>query len=159
MDPSGDGIRRLLHSPLSPQAVRQAARDRYPLREPVGDEVPFFASNPGVAGYAAPPETSYGQRTVVLNPSAPKAWGPIVHANEGIRHYMYEHGVQPEFDITPTQQMRFEGYDNDAYAKNADAAKQTIVARILSGDHGMAPYTQEQSDAAQRLALRMLGGE
>lgn len=136
------------------RGVRQAARDAYPLRQPYQSEVDFFAGNPEVAGYAAP------DRRVVLNPvyELNDSMNQSVHANEGIRHYMFDNGVNPPFFVQPHQQRRFESYGNKAYAENQMPAKQTIVARILAGDDSMAPYSPTQQKAARKVAYGLLSG-
>lgn len=149
---------RLPYSPLSPDAIRSAARQRYPLAEPTQGERQFFAANPQVAGYAAPPTAVQPKRVVVLNPSSPPAWGPTVHANEGIRHWLWESGTQPQFEVTPTQKVLMGGYQNKAYSQNPDAAKQTIVARLLTADPSLSPYTAEQRAEGQRIAYSLLQG-
>lgn len=144
MADAGDAIRRLLH----PESIRQSARDRYPLRSPDQAEAAWFSQNPFVAGYAAP-MTPGTERRVVLNPALPKEAAPYVHANEGVRHHMYESGDQPDFLVYPHQ------YASDAYANDSAAAKQTIVARILSGDNSLAPYTDAQRAEARRIGAAM----
>lgn len=147
----------LPHSPISPEAIRQAARDRYPLRSPDAAEATWFASQPDVAGYAAPvpPGT---QRQVVLNPLLSADSQQAVHANEGIRHFMYETGQSPSFGLTPSQRTLLAFYGNGAYAAHPEAARQTIVARMLSGDQSLAPYTSEQQVAARNIGVGLLRG-
>lgn len=145
MADSVDAIRRL----LNPERVREIARSRYPLRAADATESQWFSQNPEVAGYAAPVPPMQ-DRQVVLNPAIPDEWKPSVHANEGFRHYMYESGARPEFFVYPHQRP-------GEYANDLGAARQTVVARILSGDNSLAPYTEAQRAAASRIAAGLAG--
>lgn len=146
MADSADAIRRLLH----PEAIRESARQRYPLRNPDAAESQWFSQNPSVAGYAAPMSPGTDRR-VVLNPSLSEQAAPYVHANEGVRHYMYESRDTPDFLMYPHQ------YASEAYANDPAAARQTVVARILSGDQSLAPYTDAQRAESRRIASKMMG--
>lgn len=95
-------------------------KDLYP------GESTYFQQNPNVAGMAS------DSGHVILNPYSPPGVNhDAVARNEALRLYMKDRGVVPSFDVTPEQQRAFQG---TAYGSNPDALKQTIAARIYSGD-------------------------
>jgi hypothetical protein len=57
---------------------------------------------------------------------------------------MRENKIVPKFELTEEQKKFFTGSE---YANNPDAAKQTIVARILSGDPSAKATAQQQAEA------------
>lgn len=86
----------------------------------------YFKENPHVAGMAA--ETG----DVILNPYSPAGVNhDAVAKNEAMRLYMRDNAVVPQFEITPEQRRQFVG---TAYGSDDDALRQTIAARIYSGD-------------------------
>jgi len=121
----------------------------YKVREQLfpGEEA-YFRSNPHVSGMAA--ETG----DIILNPhSAPGVNREAVARNEAMRLWMRENKVVPDFEITPQQRSAFAG---TAYANDDAALKQTIAARIYSGDPS-AQATPEQQAYVQR--LKQSGGQ
>lgn len=112
----------------------------------------YFKANPHVAGMAA--ETN----DVILNPYSPPGVNhDAVAKNEAMRLYMREHGVTPDFAVTPQQRDQFAG---TAYGSDDAALRQTLAARIYSGDPS-ANATDEQraytDQLMQQAISRMLG--
>jgi len=112
----------------------------FPIREKLyPGEDQFFLNRPEVAGMAAE------DNTIILNPysSLSKKELGLVAENEALRLKMRQDEFVPEFDVTPDQVKFFEGTE---YADNPIAMKQTILARIYSGDPS-AKATPEQKQA------------
>ena len=115
----------------------------------------YFKKNTNVAGMAwggglngSPKEQ---QRSVVINPYSPnlkneQAVNSLI-SNERIRHSMDESQWEGDFDITPEQKKWAKNLG--AYANDEKALRQTIVARIASGDRVPNP-TKDQLMAAQQ---------
>ena len=63
---------------------------------------------------------------------------------------MRENNFVPDFVVTPEQREKFKGTE---YGKpeNEKFLKQTIVARILTGDKSAGNYTKEQAAWADKL--------
>jgi hypothetical protein len=112
----------------------------YPVRKPYESEDKYFKANPNVAGMA----TEDG--AVILNPysTLSDTEKQAVALNEAYRLYMRENKIVPKFELTEEQKKFFTGSE---YANNPDAAKQTIVARILSGDPSAKATPQQQAEA------------
>lgn len=114
----------------------------FPIREklyPGEDE--FFMKRPEVAGMAAE------DNTIILNPYSPlskKQLGAVAE-NEALRLKMKQDKFDPDFEITSEQSKFFEGTE---YAKDQPAMKQTILARIYSGDSS-AKATADQKKILQ----------
>ena len=96
----------------------------------------FFRSRPEVTGMAAEDDS------IILNPysSLSKKEQGLVAQNEALRLKMRKDNFAPEFSVTPEQIKFFEGTE---YADNPQAMRQTILARIYSGDPS-ARATEEQ---------------
>lgn len=109
----------------------------------------FFKENPNVAGMAAE------DGTVILNPYSKLSdvEKQAVAKNEAYRLFMRDKKIVPDFTITDEQRKQFEG---SAYAKDDVALKQTIVARILTGDPS-AKATDEQRKVAAQIASKAGG--
>lgn len=118
----------------------------YKIREklyPGEDE--YFKTNPHVAGMASE------SNDVILNPySSPDVNRDAVARNEALRLHMRERGIVPSFEVTPEQSQSFRG---TAYGSNPDAMKQTIAARIYSGDP-----SAMATDAQRRWLDGLIGG-
>ena len=112
----------------------------FPIREKLyPGEDQFFSDRPEVAGMAAE------DNTIILNPYSPlskKQLGAVAE-NEAIRLKMRQDEFDPEFEVTPDQVKFFEGTE---YADNPTEMKQTILARVYSGDSS-AKATPEQKQA------------
>jgi hypothetical protein len=102
----------------------------------------FFRSRPEVAGMAA--EDGF----VILNPysSLSKKELSAVAQNEALRLKMREDDFDPQFDLTEDQLKFFKGTE---YEKNPKAIRQTVLARIYSGDPS-AMATPEQRKALKQ---------
>lgn len=124
----------------------------YSTREPSQSERDFFNKNPNVAGMASE------DGRIVLNPQS--KLGPTersaVARNEAARLWMRDNKVTPSFALTPDQKKKFEG---TPYAKDEAALKQTIVARIISGDPSAGNVTPEQRQFSESIRGRMEGRE
>jgi len=119
----------------------QVRPDLYP------GEQSYFQSNPHVAGMAS--ESGH----VVLNPYSPPGVNhDAVARNEALRLLMRDRGIVPSFDLTDAQRSAFQG---TAYGSNDDALKQTIAARIYSGD----PSAQATETQRNWLEVLMGGAE
>jgi hypothetical protein len=115
----------------------------YQTRGLFAGEDTYFKQNPNVAGMA----TEDGK--IIINPysTLSNTEKKAVVKNEAFRLYMRENNVVPNFAITPQQK---EAFKNTEYGGNETALKQTIVARILTGDTS-ALATPEQKAEAKRI--------
>ena len=86
----------------------------------------YFKKNPTVAGMAS--ESGH----IILNPfSALGVNRDAVARNEALRLHMRDNSATPQFDLTPEQRASFQG---TAYGNDDAALRQTLAARIYSGD-------------------------
>jgi hypothetical protein len=115
----------------------------YQTRGLFAGEDTYFKQNPNVAGMA----TEDGK--IIINPysTLSNTEKKAVVKNEAFRLYMRENNVVPNFAVTPQQK---EAFKNTEYNGNETALKQTIVARILTGDTS-ALATPEQKAEAKRI--------
>ena len=96
----------------------------------------YFRANPNVAGMAA----EDGQ--IILNPYSPDGVNKdAVVKNEAFRLELRKRGISPNFEVTPEQAQAFAGTE---YANDPQALKETIAARIYSGDQSAGATTPEQ---------------
>jgi hypothetical protein len=116
--------------------------DMFGIRDPYKSELNFFKGRPEVAGMATE------DNKIILNPYSKlsKQEQQAVANNEAIRLFMKVAKVSPEFELTPEQTKVFKGTE---YEQNPVAARQTLLARILSGDPSAKDVTEEQQKAAQ----------
>ncbi|MPZ36696.1 MAG: hypothetical protein GEU95_01315, partial [Rhizobiales bacterium] len=100
-------------------------------------EAEFFKNNPHVAGMAA------DDGRVILNPfsNQSSAERQAVVANEAARVHMRRSRARPTFAITDEQRAAFKG---TPYENNDEALRETIAARIFSGDPSAGAATPEQ---------------
>lgn len=116
----------------------------------------YLKANPNVAGMAiggglndSAPDSP---RQVIVNPYTTnlptKQAKDSLIMNERIRHKINEDRIVPTFEITPEQKKWASTLG--AYATNPAALKETIVARIASGDFVPNP-TKEQNEAAKNI--------
>ena len=121
----------------------------YGMRSPYKSELTFFKERPEVAGMAAEDDK------IILNPYSELSQQEkmAVAKNEALRIYMRQNEIAPEFDLTKSQQKMFMGteYENDPVS-----AKQSILARILSGDPSAKDATLDQTLEAQRLQEQIM---
>lgn len=113
----------------------------YTVRSPYPGEDAFFKRNPSVGGMAA----EDGQ--ITLNPYSPLSpeERQAVARNEAIRLHQRDLGVRYTFPLTRHQRQSMAG---TAYSANDDAARETIVARALTGDPSAGDLTDDQRAAA-----------
>ena len=115
--------------------------DFYGIREPVKSELEFFKKRPEVGGYAAE------DNKIVLNPFStlkPSEQASVAQ-NEAMRLFMRSNKYAPHFELTKEQKSFFKGTE---YGKDQEAAKQSVIARILTGDPSVGEITPEQKQAA-----------
>jgi hypothetical protein len=111
-----------------------------------GEEA-YFRANPHVGGMAA--ETN----DVILNPySPPDVNRNAVARNEAFRLLLRDRGMTPAFPTTTMQRAQFQG---TPYEGNEGAIRETLAARLYSGDPS-ARATPEQQDWLTRF-LRGMG--
>lgn len=116
----------------------------YGIREPFPGELKFFKKRPEVGGMAAE------DNKIILNPYSalePKEKEAVAR-NEALRIFMRQNSISPEFDLTKAQEKMFAGTE---YEQDQIAAKQSILARILSGDPSAKDATLDQTLEAQKL--------
>lgn len=117
-----------------------------PLREPWAAESKFFKANLHISGLAADDDA------VVLNPYAPLTAREreSVALNEAARIFMRRHAFcRPDFSLTAEQERALGEYGP------MQAKRETIAARLLSGDPSALTATQKQLEFVDRLALEM----
>ena len=102
----------------------------------------YFRNNPHVAGMAAEDDR------IIMNPYSKltDAEKQAVMVNEAARVHMRRNYDPPRFDLTPDQITALGNY-----SKNIDDIRQTLAARILSGDPSAGKATPEQLEYVQGL--------
>jgi len=106
-------------------------------------EEEYFKKNPHVAGMAAE------DNKIIMNPFSTLKDNEkqAVMMNEAARVHMRNKLIEaPNFELTPTQMEKFA-----SYSKDPNDIKQTIAARILSGDPSAGDVTPEQQAYAAKL--------
>lgn len=116
----------------------------YGIRTPFESELQFFQKRPEVAGMA----TEDGK--IILNPFSANSEQEqqAVAQNEALRLFMNENKVMPSFGLTKAQKEMFKGSE---YETNEQAAKQSLIARYLTGDPSASNLTKEQIESANML--------
>lgn len=116
----------------------------YQQREANQEESEWFEANANISGYAS--DDGY----IVINPFSNLSKKELegVCINEAIRLFMREHEISPKIQLTQLQTDFFKG---TAYEGMPDAAKQTIIARIISGDPSALDYTTHQKKVANEI--------
>jgi len=131
--------------PSKPNSVKQAAPSLE--REPYASEMEFFYKNPGTAGMATEDDR------VIVNPysNLSEIERNALILNETSRVFMHNmpSNERPSFLITPEQGNAFKNYGSE------QNIRETIAARILSGDPSAGAATQEQMAFASSLAEKM----
>ena len=119
----------------------------YEVRTPFPGEDAFFKSRPEVGGMAAE------DGKIVLNPYSPlkEQEKSQVAKNEAIRLWMRENKPKLAFELNKNQIESFSGTE---YSNNPQALKETIVARILTGD-ASAKASKEQIDTANQIMQKI----
>ena len=108
-------------------------------------EVEYFKKNPHVSGMAAE------DGSVILNPNSKlsdKERKSVIQ-NESSRIFMKNKEHKPSFKITDQQRESFKNYGTE------QDIKETIAARILSGDPSAGISTEEQQNFAKELGRKM----
>jgi hypothetical protein len=103
----------------------------------------YFKANPNVAGMAADDDK------VIINPYSKisEKEKEAVMLNEAARVHMRNKMIDaPNYDLTPEQVEKFGSYSQDL-----NDIRQTIAARILSGDPSAGQPTQAQQEYVNRL--------
>jgi hypothetical protein len=119
--------------------------EMFGTRDPYKGELDFFKKKPNVAGMATE------DNKIILNPyskNTPEEQAAVAK-NEALRLFMKKTGFQPEFELTKEQ---LEFFKNTPYSKDLNAARQTILARILTGDPSAKTASKEQMKAAEELS-------
>jgi hypothetical protein len=106
----------------------------------------YFRKNQHVSGMAS----EDGQ--IIFNPYSKGVDFDSGGRNEAARLWMRESQVMPSFGLTGEQRAAFRG---TAYEQDDNALRQTILARIISGDPSAGKITDEQRQWAE-WALRNL---
>ena len=111
------------------------------VRTPSASELIWFRDNQEVAGFASE------DQKIVLNPFRrfSQAERNSICINEAYRILMNRLHIVPEIKVTSEQRKFFRG---TAYENNEGALKQTIIARISSGDPSAGRATAEQKGYA-----------
>jgi hypothetical protein len=132
------------------RASRVMSRERSfgTVRTPYKGEDEYFKDNRHVAGMA-----DFESGTVVLNPytTLSDKEKQAVILNETARLYMREKKIPPNFNLTPEQQDAFASYGGG----DPMAQRETVAARILSGDPSALNYTKEQAEYVAQLRQLM----
>lgn len=103
----------------------------------------YFKANPNVTGMAADDDK------VILNPYSKISdkEKEAVMLNEAARVHMRKKLIDaPNYDLTPEQTEKF-----GSYSKDINDIRQTIAARILSGDPSAGQATPAQQEYVSRL--------
>jgi hypothetical protein len=118
---------------------------RIKQRQPYQSEGEFFQRS-GIPGYAA------DDGNVVLNPNPPEGVNmDAVRLNESGRVMMRSGDMpRPSYALTPEQEAAFSGYSPDPQDQ-----RETIAARILSGDPSAGASTPEQQFYVEQLRDRL----
>ena len=142
-DPVGDYMRAL---PATPTPGGNAlSRAAYP------SEQKFFWNNPRVAGMAAE------DNRVVMNPyaSLTPEGRQSVQNNEALRIAMRTGQVPaPAYGLTPYQSQAFAGYST-----NMQDRRETIAARLMSGDPSAGIPSPDQRNYLTMMAQILRGGQ
>jgi hypothetical protein len=122
--------------------------NRYEIRQPYESESLYFKMNPKVSGMASE------DNRIVLNPYSQlsQSESDAVAKNEGIRLYLRENQINPDFEVTENQKQYF---NNTPYSDDDLAVRHTILARILSGDPSIKEVTPRQRIWADWIAKNL----
>lgn len=148
----------------SPQfgAMFGRAGGKYPEEAPKGGDLEYFKANPHVTGMALGAglneSPTDAPRTIAINPYSTISDNAknAVRVNEVLRHFMDENDVSLDFEPTLEQLNEFQGTE---YGKpeNRKRLKETLVARILSGDESVKRISPAQEKAAKLIASQFTG--
>jgi hypothetical protein len=146
-------------SPTEARKITQSILG-YPIVEPDEELLKWFKENPQTTGMqwgAGKNDSSTDTpRSIVLNPfsNLSKEQQMAVAKNEAIRHFIDEKQIIPKFNLTPEQEKAFAGTQ---YGKIKDKTplKQSILARILTGDESVGTITPMQKRWADWLKTQL----
>ena len=146
----------------SPTEARKTTQSilGYPIVEPDEGLLKWFKENPQTTGMqwgAGKNDSSTDTpRSIVLNPfsNLSKEQQMAVAKNEAIRNFIDEKQIIPKFNLTPEQEKAFAGTQ---YGKIKDKTplKQSILARILTGDESVGTITPMQKRWADWLKTQL----
>ena len=136
---------------MNPNLAAQGLNIRYKneLRKPFASEMQYFQNNPEVAGMAAEDDK------VTLNPFSkisPQSKEAVFH-NESSRIYM-RNNLRPAFDLTNEQMQTLKNTPYGSVGQEQNA-KETIAARIFSGDPSAGKPTDQQLEFVDLLKKSM----
>jgi hypothetical protein len=117
-------------------------RGLYPVEEKL------FKERTDVAGMATE------DNRVIINPYSPisKDMKDLVRTNETARLAMRNGYPRPDFELTPKQQEFYSTIQNGKpYSEDLQDIKETIAARVMTGDDSAQDYTKEQEMYADKL--------
>jgi hypothetical protein len=122
------------------------------VRNPYQSETDFFRRSPHVGGMATE------DNRITLNPFSPLSARELdaVTVNEGARLAMRNYSHQPPA-LTSQQSSTLSTIDNGRPygGGNDEAQRQTIIARMLSGDPTAGQWTQDQAEYAGKVKAMM----
>lgn len=115
-------------------------------RLPYESELKYFKQNPHVSGMATEDEK------VIINPysNLTDEQKQSVYQNESTRLHLRKKTNKPEFEITDKQKQFFKNYSD-----NPKDVRDTIIARIISGDESAGDVTEEQKKFASSIKKEM----
>ena len=134
----------------------QVSNQDYPVVDPDPDTLEYFKNNTQVRGMAVGGGMSASApdspRVVMVNPYAklPPESEKYLIDNERIRHFIDE--KKYDFTSKPTaQQVAF--FKGEEYGKpeHEKYLKQTLVARVITGDESAGDFTPEQLEEASKV--------
>lgn len=128
----------------------------YETRDITPSEDTFFQKNPHVAGMATE------DKRIITNPHSglPPQQNELVRMLEASRLYMNDNNINPDFELTPNQVDFFNDPSMKVvggvqYRDNPNAAKQSIISRIIVGDPSAQDVTPEQQSYADMISEKM----
>jgi hypothetical protein len=134
-----------------PKVNKLVGATKYPVVQPDKETLDYLKKNPGTTGMAVGAGLNGydGERRVMVNPYSgltPKGTEALIE-NERIRLFIDETKPKLEFEPTKAQIDFFKGTE---YGKpeNRERLKETIIARILTGDGSAGDITPEQQKVA-----------
>lgn len=132
----------------------------YPIVEPDEELLKWFRENPQTTGMqwgAGKNDSSKDvPRSIVLNPFSKLSneQQMAVAKNEAIRNFIDEKNIIPKFNLTPEQEKVFAGTQYGKI-KDKNPLKQSILARILTGDESVGDITPMQQKWADWLKTQL----
>ena len=120
---------------------------KYPLlREPYESESKYFKENPHVAGMATEDDR------VIFNPysSVHPEHSDSIYKNEASRLFMRKTKNRPKYKLTKAQREAFKDYGEE------QDVRETIAARLLSGDESAGEPTHEQNEYVDWLKNQLM---